>query len=335
MKIHYLSDHAILEYDEVKLFTEMGHEVFSNGAYLDPAGHFSLPRPGIPGAKYYEEYAQLARSHPAKTDLPVELLDPFDCIIIMHQPDVVVQNWPKLRGRNVIWRSIGQSVPGIERKLAQMHKEGLKIVRYSPKESNIQDYIGHDEIIRFYKDPEEYKGWTGKPGGVINFTQSLKGRRDFCHYDEIMPVIKNFEGKVYGPGNNDLGPWNGGEVTATDQVRILQQSSAVVYGGTWPASYTLSFIEALMTGTPIVAGSKAVAHSQRFQPIDFYEVDEMLAQIGGIVCDTVGQMLEQTQRLVDDEEHAKTISEKQRQLAINLFGKSNIRGQWEQFLAKT
>ena len=34
MKILYLSCHSILEYDEVKLLTGMGHYVFSPGAYV-------------------------------------------------------------------------------------------------------------------------------------------------------------------------------------------------------------------------------------------------------------------------------------------------------------
>ena len=169
MKIQYISCHSILEYDEVQLLTELGHDVFSNGAYIDPAGHITHPRPGIKGAKYYPEYAELARMNPT-TNLPKELIDPFDVIIVMHQPDVLVQNWDKIKHKKVIWRSIGQSVPAVERKLAPLREEGLVVVRYSPKEENIDSYTGSDAMIRFYKDPEVYKGWDGKDTGVVNFS---------------------------------------------------------------------------------------------------------------------------------------------------------------------
>lgn len=331
MKIHYISDHAVLEYDEVQMLLDLGHEVFSNGAYLDPAGHFSLPRPGLRGAKSYPQYMELARSTP-RTELPRELIDPFDVVIIMHSPTVVVQNWDKLKEKTVIWRSIGQSVPRIEKLLEPLRAEGLKIVRYSPKEKNIPGFIGEDAMIRFYKDENEFKGWTGELPRVISFAQSLKGRRQFCHYDEIFSVIEAFDGKVYGPGNEDLGKYNGGQVPYEQQKALMRASGSMPYGGTWPAPYTLSFIEALMTGLPVVAISKTLAHYPQYENIDFYEVDEILAQISGIVCDTEDQMIAETERLLHDREHAENISRKQRKLAVEMFGKEVISKQWEAFL---
>lgn len=330
MKIHYISDHSILEYDEVKLFTDMGHDVFSNGAYLDPKGHITLPRPGIEGMKYNAKFADLARKS-ARTNLPLELLDPFDVIIVMHQPQVIVQNWEKLKGRNVIWRTIGQSVGSIEKALDRPRKEGLKIVRYSHKEENINGYIGGDAMIPFYKDPKEYQGWTGEKKDVVSFAQSLKGRRGFCHYDEIMKVIEATDGIVYGPGNEDLGKYNGGSVPYEVQLEIMKQSRVMVYGGTWPASYTLGFIEALMMGLPIVAISKALAHYPKYEPFNFYEVDEILASIGGAVCDTPKEMLKRTKEILADSQHAKNISERQREIAIEMFGKDKVSEQWRDF----
>lgn len=331
MKIHYISDHSILEYDEVQMFLDMGHEVFSNGAYLDPKGHITLPRPGLVGAKYYEEFVNLAVNS-SRTDMPRELIDPFDVIIVMHSPNVIVQNWAKLRNKPVVYRSIGQSTSRIENLLKPAREDGLKIVRYSPKESNIPGFIGSDALIRFYKNENEYKNWNGSSKNVVNFSQSLKGRREFCHYDEIINVIEHFDGTVYGPGNEDLGKFNGGQVPYEKQIEIMRYSRCMVYGGTWPASYTLSFIEALMMGLPIVAISKAMAHYPNFEQINFYEVDELLAQIGGIVCDTPEQMVYETQRLIDSPQHAKVISKKQRALAIELFSKEVISSEWGKFL---
>lgn len=331
MKIQYISDHSVLEYDEVQLLLDLGHEVFSNGAYLDPAGHITLPRPGLRGAKTYPQFMDLARTS-ARTDMPAELIDPFDVIIIMHSPNVVIQNWSKLKEKAVVWRSIGQSVPRIEQQLAQCRREGLKIVRYSPKEAMIPGFIGEDAMIRFYKDENEYKDWNGELPQVVSFAQSLKGRREFCHYDEIFGIVEEFNGKVYGPGNEDLGKYNGGQVPYEKQVKLMQDSRAMPYGGTWPACYTLSFVEALMTGLPIVAISKALAHYPQYEAIDFYEVDELLAQIGGIVCDTKEQMIAETQRLLHDKSHADNISRKQRALAMELFSKKVISKQWETFL---
>ena len=329
MKIHYLSCHSILEYDEVQLLTDLGHEVFSNGAYLDPRGHITLPRPPIKGAKFYEDYAQLALNHP-KTLLPSELIEPFDCIIVMHSPEIIINNWSRIKHKNVIWRTIGQSTDEVEASLKTMRDEGLKIIRYSPKERNLPNYIGEDSLIRFYKDENEYKGWNGNNKSVVNFAQSLKGRRTHCHYDEIFSVIEKFDGVIYGPGNDDLGHYNGGSISYESQIQKMQDSRVLVYGGTAPASYTLSFIEALMVGLPIVAINRDMANI--IYNFDFYEVDEILASIDGIICGSLEEMIQKTEQLINDDAYAKEISEKQRTLAIELFSKEKIIKQWEDFL---
>jgi hypothetical protein len=329
VKIHYLSCHSILEYDEVQLLTDLGHEVFSNGAYIDPAGHITLPRPGIKNAKRYDEYISLAMNFP-KTNLPSELIDPFDVIIVMHSPDVIIHNWNKIKHKKVIWRTIGQSTEGVELSLKPMRDEGLKIIRYSPNERRIPNYIGEDVLIRFCKDEDELSGWHGSGRGVVSFAQSLKGRRTHCHYDEVISVMERFNGTVYGPGNDDLGQYNGGAVPYETQIKKMQEARVMPYGGTAPASYTLSFIEALMIGLPIVAINNHMANI--IYGFDFYEVEEILVSIGGIVCGSVEEMILKTEELLDNEAYAKEVSDKQRRYAIEVFGKRKIIKQWEDFL---
>lgn len=329
MKIHYISCHSILEYDEVQLLTDLGHDVFSNGSYLDPSGHVTLPRPGISGAKMYHDYVDLALNHP-KTSLPSELIDPFDLIIVMHSPNVIANNWEKLRHKKVIWRTIGQSTENVEDTLKPMREDGMKIMRYSPHERRISNYIGEDVLIRFYKNEDDFKNWNGKSNDVVNFSQSLKGRRDHCHYDEIFQVIQKFDGMVYGPGNEDLGKYNGGAIPYHSQIHKMQTAKAMIYGGTAPASYTLSFIEALMMGLPIVAISNSMANI--IYNFDFYECEDILRQCGGIVCGSIDEMIDQTSRLLDDNHLSQQISSQQRAMAVDMFGKNKIMKEWEDFL---
>ncbi len=49
MKLLYLSCHSVLEYDEVKLFKEMGIDVFSHGVYANPNKPSDVKRPAIKG----------------------------------------------------------------------------------------------------------------------------------------------------------------------------------------------------------------------------------------------------------------------------------------------
>ena len=336
MKIHYISCHSVLEYDEVQLFTDLGHDVFSNGAYLHPEGAYTLPRPAIKGAQYHKEYADIASITP-KTALPDSLIKPFDVIVIMHSPEVLFQNWQSFKrlGKRVIWRTIGQSVATIEHRVKALKEEGLEIVRYSPKERNLANYAGEDAMIRFYKDPEEFKGWTGDDRIVVNFSQSLKGRRDFCHYDEITQVMEGFDARIYGTGNDDLGALNGGEVPYDMQKRILRRSRVMMYGGTWPASYTLSLMEAMMTGTPVVAIGAGLANIPRFEQFDFYEVPDFIESgVNGFCHDDIASLRNAVSALMTDLALAKKISENARKTAIELFGKETIGKQWQEYLEK-
>src|SRR5258708_7885900 len=168
-KILYISCHSILEYDELTLLTELGHDVFSSGAYIKPQGHYMLPRPGIIGMAEHPELEKYATEYP-KTNMPQELIDWADIIIVMHSPEVISDNWDKIKHKKVIWRTIGQSGSSVENTVRRMRYEGMKIVRMSPMEKNIIGYLGEDAIIRFYKDPEEWKDWNGKEKRAINLT---------------------------------------------------------------------------------------------------------------------------------------------------------------------
>lgn len=336
MNILYLSCHSILEYDEVSLLTELGHNVFSDGAYSDPTGNKLLPRPGISNGKYFPELEQLARENP-KTHLADETIEWADVIIIMHTPEWVTENWDRIKHKRVIWRSIGQSTKHVENMIRKARYEGLKIVRYSPVEANLPDYVGNDMTIRFYKDPEEFKEWNGDTKRVINMSQSLKARRMHCHYDDIMAIIDGFPALIYGSGNDDLGPLNGGELPYDLMKGAMRDNRVFVYGGTWPAAYTLAFMEAWMTGIPIVAIGRDLAEQVSGIPtqdrLSFYEVTNFIEDgVNGFIADDYGKARAVIHELLEDHELAKRIGAAGREKAIEIFGKETIMAQWKEFL---
>lgn len=330
----YLSCHSVLEHDELQLFTELGWNCFSHGAYIEPQGHYSLPRPGISGMEYNEELAKLARMFP-KTNLPDQMISWADIVVVMHTPEWISCNWRKFRemGKKVIWRSIGQSTPRVEQIIRFYQQEGLKIVRYSPKEEKIKNYAGSDALIRFYKDPEEFKDWNGNSKEVINFTQSLKGRRNFCHYDDILAMLDGFNGKVYGTGNDDLGSLNGGELPYELMKGKMRDARVFVYGGTWPASYTLAFQEGMILGIPMVCiGQDKAENITGVEGQKFYEVHEIIDDgINGFVSDDINYLRSKIDLLLKDWDMAKEIGQKGREKAIKIFGKEKIKKEWDEF----
>ena len=331
MKILYLSCHSILEYDETQLLTELGHEVFSFGAYVNPQAPQDIKRPQTT-AKYNEHMAVLATRF-SKDNLHEEMIEWADVIIVQHVPEWIVNNWDKIRHKKVIWRTIGQSTGATEMQLADYRYDGMKIVRYSPKENNIQMNLGGDATIRFYKDPEEYKDWNGSVNRVITLGQAINKRGAFCNYPVFEEATRPYPRTVFGADNDDLGEVWGGQLSYDDLKKELRDNQVFFYTGTQPASYTLGFIEAMMTGIPIVAVGNDIGNSLFKQEQNTYEIPDIIDNgFNGFVSNDIATLSDKVGQLLKDENLRKRISEAGRARAIELFGKETIKLQWETFL---
>ena len=330
LRMLYLSCHSILEHDEVKLFTELGIDVFSHGAFLDPNAPDDPMRPGFPG-KRHDHFIELARKHP-KERLPREFVEPFDVVYVQHISAWIINNWEVFKDKIVIWRSIGQSSRNDENRLRRYRARGLKIVRYSPMERVIPGYVGEDAVIRFYKDPDEYKDWNGETPQVINVTQSLKYRGAFCGYEHFMQATDGFPRKVYGPHNENLGDIFGGFLPYEKLKQAYRDNRAYFYTGTIPACYTLNFIEAYMTGIPIVAIGPGLGNPPYLPRQKTYEIQNLIIDgETGFVSDDIEQLRERIKLLMDQRDVADRISRNARKRAIELFGKEKIKKQWKEF----
>jgi hypothetical protein len=330
----------------VRLLHELGHEVFSPGAYVEPRnpGDASL-RPGIPGLEYSEDVKELWHLHECKhtevngkyylSESP-ELLELFDCVIVMHIPDFITKNWEALRHKRTIWRTIGQSIASTEAQMAPYRQQGLEIIRYSPKERSIPGYVGEDVLIRFYKDPDDYGPWTGEQRRVITFAQSMRQRGTACNFDIFERATRPFARHLFGPGNEELNvSWASGKIPFEQLQTEMRTNRVYFYTGTHPASYTLNFIEALMTGMPVVALGPQHGNAKYFANHDLYEVHELLCNgLDGFVADDVMTLQSSMRLLLANDVIAQTMSQYARDLAIKLFGKEHIKAQWKQFLGE-
>ena len=332
MKLLYLSCHSILEYDECRLFEELGIDYFSLGSYVVP----TAPVDGIRPALNSHPENWLIGSPPPRDNIPQEFIDQFDVIVVMHVPEWIEQNWEKFKHKRVIWRTIGQSSPRIEERMAKYKAEGLEIVRYSPREANLEPTAGCDKIIRFYKDEAEFGDWNGAGNEVITFAQDMKHRGEFCNYDAFVEIAKGFNGHVYGPKNENSGELNGGFLTYPDMRQKMRDGRVYIYTGTQPASYVLNLMEAMMTGIPVVAIGPIHANSLNNRNGingDLYEVQDIIQNgVNGFISDDIEELRVRVQQLLNSQDLARRIGEMGRQKAIELFGKNVIKLKWKEFL---
>jgi glycosyltransferase involved in cell wall biosynthesis len=112
----------------------------------------------------------------------------------------------------------------------------------------------------------------------------------------------------------------------------LRDNRVYIYTGTQPASYTLNFMESLMTGIPVVALGSQHATSLGIAG-QVYEVDKIIQNgVNGFVSDDIGYLREKILWLLDNPQAAKQIGEMGRETAIKYFGKETIKQLWKETL---
>lgn len=355
MNILLFSCHSILEYDEYKLFHEMGHQVFSIGSYFNPTAPHDPIRPPIaaedrpelrsawdhrPSKKIvpttfgerlkHSMWKRIGRE--SKDRIPQELIEWADVIIAYHNDDTFHNNWRSIRHKKVVWRTIGQSTKGNERRMKKFRRDGALIVRCSQMERNIPNYIGDDAVIHFHKDPEEYHGWTGHENRVMMCGQSFLRRPEFVSFPVLDRITKPFKRVIIGRDNAALADWIGRDLNYLELKEQIRANRCSVYAGTKPASYTLFLMEMMMMGMPVVALGKKLGNLPNY---DLYELPHIIDHgVNGFCSDDENELIDCIGKLMSDWDCARRIGLAGRQTAIDRWGKAKIRQQWTEFFAK-
>ena len=346
MNLLILSSHSILEYDDLRLFSDLGYDVFIPGAYADPSNPGEMgSRPPLPNAPHHPELNALCDEQRerhgnigldmgivdwAKADLHPKLIDWADVIMVNCFPDTWIgYQWERIREKRVIWRTIGQSNPHLEHEMKRF--EGLEIVRYSPAEkrafSVTGQFAGEDALIRFCKYPSDFPAWIGDNLVVGNVTQNLLERGEHCGLEFWEQATKGLPTQPAGLGSERMGGL--GWLSYEGMLDYLRHLRAYLYMGTQPASYTLGLMEAMLAGVPVVS----IGPAGMWMPALFEagHPDDELLPMDSVFDEPWGAKVK-LHLLLDNEQMAQTISGNQRRRAAHLFGPETIGPQWLDFL---
>jgi glycosyltransferase involved in cell wall biosynthesis len=150
MNVLLLTSHSIAEYDDLRMLSDLGYDVFSIGAYTNPGQPGDDKRPALPDVPYHagfealcwEQRARHDGDDPgfvidwAKGDLHPAIVDWADAIIVHHFPEAwIAGQWDRIRDKRVIWRTCGQSDPRLEAAMARL--DGLGALPYD----EMRDYL--------------------------------------------------------------------------------------------------------------------------------------------------------------------------------------------------
>lgn len=322
--------HSIAEYDDVRMFSDMGYDVFSIGAYTNPQKPGDDKRPAIPQAPYHPELEALVGDQmAAKAHLPDDLIDWADVIIVHHYlDDWVLKQWDRIKHKRVVWRTCGQSDPRLEQAMSTI-RDGLTIVRYSPAEERyfkaLGSWAGQDALIRFGKYPGDYPEWLGHDGIVANVTQNMLQRGEWCGLTFWSRATQGLRAAPAGPGSEEL-PGGLGALSAGGLTKYLQGARCYLYTGTVPASYTLGLIEAMLSGVPVVS----IGADAWMGPDALWEG----AELTRVSFDFPEGAKAQLSMFLADRDLARHIGQQQRQRALIQFGVANVGAQWRQLLGE-
>lgn len=147
-------------------------------------------------------------------------------------------------------------------------------------------------------------------------------------------TVDGLDWKIFGPNNENAGPHNGGGLSFEDLKSMMRMNRVALSMGTRPASYTLGFIEQMMTGMPMVSIGPVFGND--IYPQKTFEQHEILGlnQEYGFWSDSPEALKRYCQLLLDSQDLAQEVGRKGRQRAIELFGKQTISDQWKEFLNK-
>lgn len=329
--------HSIEEYDQVRLLSGMGYDVFSLGAYIDPSNPLDDMRPPLPDAPHHPELkAVVDRIEPtpqngdrldlAKRSLPDEVLEWADVIIAHHlEQNWLWPQWRRIRHKRVIWRTVGQSGAGNEWAAIPYATDGLEIVRYSPREHNIPNFAGESALIRFYKDPEDFPEWTGENRWVLNVSQNPLERQEWVNLPWIAASLRGLPYSFVGKGTEAVG--GVGKVPPDELIREMSWARAFLYTGTQPASYTLGLIEAMMAGAPVVSISPEWMRLMPYGPSLFEG-----HTIAPLFASTPLEAHDLLERILSDDSFARAVSRVSRSRALALFSRERAEKAWDGWL---
>jgi hypothetical protein len=264
--ILYISCHSVLEYDELRLLTSLGHRIFSCGSYFNPESPGESIRPAL-RLHQDPEWKEIFRKTGcggSPLRLSKEFLSKFDYIIAMHGHDFIFNNLKNIsKNTGIFWRGIGQSNHIIESRLKILKKSGVRLVRYSPMESKTTGFAGEDYLIRFYKKESEFKQIENKNlDGFLCYNGILQ-RQNFNDWNLSKDFILKNNFKIFG-GSNESIYSSSRFLSPEEQIHLYKSHSKIFCLSSFPAPYTLGFIEAVMSDVEIFVCKHGAEWDERF-----------------------------------------------------------------------
>jgi hypothetical protein len=334
----YYNGHQALAFEDILMFRELGWEVFPMGAYFPGQPPRSPFRPALPwsgqdmrwAAHFHADGCSFEEGVEPKPRLTRRFVERFDVVVYVYDVDLIEAEWEVLSKRPVVWRTIGQISPAHEQKAAGLRAHGLRIARWAMTERRAPLYAGDDEVIRCSKDGRMHLPWRDSAMPFILTCSNafrLRYPGEYAFFDEAVGELPSV---VTGDANAGL-PRCIGVVDFIRQIGLMQVARGYFYCHGSAIPYTLNFVEAWITGTPVIALARDACVDGC--NLEYNEVSDLVEHGStGFLVRTPAEGADACRMLLQDAGLAGAVAAASRARAEVVFGRETISEQWSGFL---
>lgn len=342
-RLLYLSAHESLEAQNLRAFHNLGLNPFSVGHYTNTQKPIH-PTRDLSDLPHDEEMFDLFCNLHDYTkwskkldglvcgDLPPyvirlkkDFVDKFDIIFITYYEENLSINWDLFKGKQVVLYCISQM-----QYHRSEHLRKCKTVHMSPKEHVMHGYKPN-AVIRHAVDCDYYQGYEGGTNEVLTVNKWLKKRGSVSAFDFYEKVTAPFNRIAAGFGNTDL-EYGKSDLTESESLGLRKRCGAYFSTCSHPGNITLSFIEALSMGCPMVSCGPKNGNMPGFNN---FEAHEFIKQgINGFWSDDVGECQKYIKYYLDNPNEAKAIGANARKTAQKYFSLERAEQDWKNFFSE-
>lgn len=334
-KMLYISCHEVLEYDELRCFSELGFDCFSIGFWQDPRNPKTKMRPALNTMdyrpdlieefnKFYPDYELPGlKQGSGKVLLNESFVNKFDVIFFANYIENFYHNAEVIGDKPVIVRTI--AAPSGQQEhligLTYTRKRPFILVRMSEAEITGNQHINGHGFIRQCVDRDVFKDWTGEEKSIFTVLKGFKSRPD-CDFNLYEFVTGDHPRVLCGGSNEDI-PYARVDLTTEELVDAMKKSRVSYVQARNGACISYSFAESMMAGAPIVTMGKKYMGG-------VWEAEKLIRNgVNGFVTNDTGEAKAYIDSLMNDDELAKSIGAKARATALKLFDFEVIKEQWK------
>lgn len=325
MNCLFLSCHAALEYYMSQIFKKLNVKL----PYYD-MDIGNIERPLIAGYREASERQRKCNEKHCNRDWSDDDLRDIDFIYMMNFGDVpdVALYYAKFK-LPIIVHLFGQYNIEVVHELinAMLKHDNIFLVCYSQTEYKTYFRLSFDNAsirnrlfyIPFGLDSNEFGGWNGNAKKVYTTCNDIHNRGNACGWEIYQEITRLLPSVLSGRNTEDVGGI--GLLQYDELKRCYGKYRCYLSMGTIPAPYTLTPLEAMMTGCPTVIYDNGMGVA-----------DEDIQ--AGLVSSSIDDIQSYIKQCLNDKRFAKSESARVRSDALKLFDMDNITSKWESVISQ-